>query len=56
MKHKLKPFNDKEEKACSHSRVHFFDGKKFLECMRCDHMYFSIIPKDSKEEVDEVPT
>ena len=24
--------------------------------MKCEHMCFSIIPKDSKEEIEEVPT
>ena len=56
MKHKLKPLNDKEEKVCSAARIFFVDGKEFLKGMKHEHMCFSIIPKDSKEEVEEVPT
>ena len=33
----------------------FFDGRKFLDTIRHEHMCFSIIPKDGKEEVEEVP-
>lgn len=32
----------------------FIDGMKFLEGMRHEHMCFVIIPKDGKEEVEEV--
>ena len=33
----------------------FFDGKEFPKVMKHEHICFSIIPKDSKEEVEEVP-
>ena len=56
MKHKLKSLKDKEEKVCSAARICFIDGKEFLKGMKHEHMCFSIIPKDSKEEVEEVPT
>ena len=55
MKHKLKPLKDKEEKVCSVAKICFVDGKEFLKGMKHEHMCFSIIPKDSKEEVEEVP-
>ena len=55
MKHKLKSLKDKEEKICSATIICFVDGKEFLKgYMKCENMYFSIIPKDSKEEVEEV--
>ena len=55
MKHKLKSLKDKEEKVCSAAKICFFDGKEFLKGMKNEHMCFAIIPKDSKEEVEEVP-
>ena len=55
MKHKLKTLKDKEEKVCSVFKIYFFDRKKFLKGMKHGHMCFSIIPKDSKEEIEEVP-
>ena len=55
MKHKLKPLKEKEENVCSTTRICFVDGKEFLKGMTHEHMCFSIIPKDSKEEVKEVP-
>lgn len=54
MKHKWKPLNSTHENICSATKVYFVDGKKFLEGMRHEHMYFSIIPKDVKEEVEEL--
>ena len=54
MKHELNPLKEKEEKVCSAPRICFLDGKEFLKDMKLEHMCFSIIPKDSKEEVDEV--
>ena len=56
VKHKLNPLKDKEERVCSTTKICFFDGKVFLKGMKHEHMCFSIIPKDSKEEVEEVPT
>ena len=56
VKHKLKSLKDKEGKICSATRICFIDGKEFLKGMKHEHMCFSIIPKDSKEEVEEVPT
>ena len=32
----------------------FVDGKEFLKGMKHEHMCFVIIPKDSKEEVEDV--
>ena len=55
MKHKLKPLKDKEEKVFSAAKKCFVDGKEFLKGMKHEHMCFSIILKDSKEEVEEVP-
>ena len=40
---------------CSVARVCFVDGKEFLKGMNHEHMFFSIIPKYSKGEVEEVP-
>ena len=54
MKHKLNSLNDKEEKVRSTTKICFVDGKYFLKGMKHEHMFFSIIPKDSKEEVEEV--
>ena len=54
MKHKLKPLKEKEEKVCSVARICFVDGKEFLKGMNHGHMCFTIIPKDNKEEVEEV--
>ena len=56
MKHKLKPLKEKEGNVCSSTRISFVDGKEFLKGMKHEHMYFYIILKDSKEEVEEVPT
>ena len=53
MKHKLKPLKEKEGKVCISARICFVDGKEFLKGMKCEHIFFSIIPKDSKE-VEEV--
>ena len=55
VKLKLKPLKDKEEKVCSAARICFVDGKEFLKGMKHEHMCYSIIHKDSKEEVGEVP-
>ena len=56
MKYKLKPLKEKEEKVCSAVRIGFVDGNEFLKGMKHEHMCFVIIPKDSKEEVEKVPT
>ena len=40
---------------CSAAKKIFVDGKEFFKGMKCEHMYFSIIHKDSKEEVEEIP-
>ena len=56
MKNKLKPLKEREKKVSSAFRICFVDGKEFLKGMKCEHVHFSIIPKDSKEEVEEVPT
>ena len=56
VKHKLKPLQEKEEKVCNAARICVVDGKDFLKGMKHEHMCFAIIPKDSKEEVEEVPT
>ena len=42
--------------VCSATRVCFVDGKKFLDTMRHKDVCFSIVPRDGKEEVEEVPT
>ena len=54
VKHKMKPLKDIYEKVCSATRVCVVDGRKFFDSMRCEHMRFSTIPKDGKEEVEEV--
>ena len=33
---------------------YIFDGRKFLDSLRREHMCFSIIPKDGKGELEEV--
>ena len=33
----------------------YFYGKEFLQGMKHEHVCFSIVPKHSKEEVEEVP-
>ena len=55
-KHNLKLLKEKEEKVCSVTRICFFDGNEFLQGMKHEHMCFFVIPKDGKEEVEEVPT
>ena len=47
--------NDTEEKVCGSARITFFDGRKFLDGMRHEHVCFSLIPKAGKEEVEDVP-
>ena len=54
VKHMLKPLKETDEKVCSATRVCVFDGRKFLDTMRHGHMCFSIIPKEGREEVEEV--
>ena len=41
--------------VCSATKVCFVDGKKFLDTMRHEDVCFSIVPKDGKTEVEEVP-
>ena len=48
MKHKVKPMKEIDEMVCGATRVCFFDGRKLLDCMRHEHIYFSIIIKDVK--------
>ena len=55
VKHKLKPLMEKEEKVCSAARICFVDGKGSLKGMQYEHMYFVVIAKDGKEDVEEVP-
>ena len=43
------------ETICSASRVCVVDGKNFLDTMRHEDVCFAIVPKDGKEEVEEVP-
>ena len=54
VKHKLKLLNEKEEKVHSAAMICLVDGKDFLKGMNYEHMCFSIIPKDSKEDIEEV--
>ena len=54
MKHKLKPLQEMNEIVCSAARVCVVDEKKFLDIMRHEHVCFAIVPKDGKEEVEEV--
>ena len=42
--------------VCSAGRVCIVDGKRFLDTMKCEHVYFSIVPKDGKAKVEDVPT
>lgn len=34
----------------------FVDGNELLQGMKLEHVCFVVIPKDGKEEVEEVPT
>ena len=43
------------ETVCNAARVCVVDGKKFLDTMRLEDVCFSIVPKDGKENVEEVP-
>ena len=54
VKHKLKLLKVKEAKVCSATTICFVDGKEFLKGIEHEHMCFAIIPKDRKEEVEEV--
>ena len=40
--------------VCSATKVCVVDGKRFFDTMRCEHVCFAIVPKDRKEEVEEV--
>ena len=51
----MKQLKDKEERVCIATKICLIDGKEFLKGMKCEHMCFSIISKDSKEDVEEVP-
>ena len=42
--------------VCSATKVCVFNGKKFLDTMRREDVCFSIVPKDAKAKVEEVPT
>ena len=55
VKHKLKPLQEMNEKVCSVAMVCVVDGRMFLDTMRHEHVCFSIVPKDGKIEVEEVP-
>ena len=55
VKHKLKPLKEMNEKVCTIARVCVIDGRKFLDTMRHEHVCFSIVLKDRKAEVEEVP-
>ena len=50
----MKSLEEKEENVCSTVKICFVDGKEFLKGMKCEHVCFAIIPKDGKEEVEEV--
>ena len=54
MKHKLKPLQETNEMVCSTTRVCVVDENFFLDTMRHEHECFAIVPKDGKEEVEEV--
>ena len=41
--------------VCSATKVCVFDGKNFLDSMRCEDVCFAIVPKDGKIKVEEVP-
>ena len=56
MKHKLKPLHETNEVVHSATNVCVVDGKNFLDTMRCEDVCFSIVPKDGKTKVEEVPT
>ena len=56
VKHKLKPMKEIAEKACSVAKICVVDRKQFLHGMSREPMCFAIMPKDGKEEVEEVPT
>ena len=56
VKHKLKPLKETNEAICSATRVCVVHGRKFLDTRRCEHVCFSIVPKDEKAKVEEVPT
>ena len=43
------------EVVCSATRVCVVDERNFLGTMRCEYVCFSIVPKDGKVEVEEVP-
>ena len=43
------------EKVCSATRISIVDGRKFLETMTHEHVFFAIVCKDGKAEAKEVP-
>ena len=55
MKHKLKPLKETNKNVCNATRVCVVERRKFLDTMWCEHMCFSIIHKDGKEVVEDVP-
>lgn len=54
MQHKLNKLKETKEKVCSNAQICLVDGRKFLEGMHHDHMYFPLILKFGKEEVEDV--
>ena len=55
LKHKLKPLHETNKVVCSVAKVCVVDGKKFLDTMRHEDVCFSIVPKDGKTKIEEVP-
>ena len=54
-KHKLKPMKEANKAVCITARVCVLDGKRFLDTMRHEDVCFSIVPRDGKIKVEEVP-
>ena len=54
MKDKLMPLKEIGQKVCSVARVCVVDGRKFLDTMRHEHVFFAIVCKDGKVEVKEL--
>lgn len=54
VKHKLKPLKEENVQVFGNARVCLVDARIFLEGMKHEKFFFSIIPKVTNEVVDEV--
>ena len=51
----MKPLIKEGEKVFISARVCLVDGRKFLDCMKHQHMCYDLIPRKDREGSSEVP-